>query len=315
MKNLLILFSLLPTLLMAQKTHTVGPKETLFSIGRMYEVHPKELASYNKISFDEGVKIGQVLKIPEKKNMAPVAEKTQSSAALVTPAPSNTAPAPAQVTTSSNVNGKPKYHTVQKGESLYQIARSYPGINVAELKKWNKLGDGGLKEGQKLIVGFTSETVEVSAVPKQEAPKAQMAAKTEIPATTSTPQTPVVTTTTSSPAPKENVKVGDGGYFKSLFIVQSRAAGSPKSENGQAAVFKSNSGWDDSKYYCLFNSAPAGTILKITNANTQKFVYAKVLDVIPDVQQNEGVVVRLSNAAAAELGANGEKFQVSLNYQ
>ena len=74
-------------------------------------------------------------------------------------------------------------------------------------------------------------------------------------------------------------------------------------------------GWDDGKYYCLFSEAPSGTILKIKNQTSQKFIYAKVLDVIPDVQQNEDILVRLSNSAAAELAAEGEKFQVEINYQ
>ena len=61
-----ILFSLLflPLFVLAQKTHTVGPKESIFSIGRMYDVHPRELAEFNNISFETGVKIGQVLNIP-----------------------------------------------------------------------------------------------------------------------------------------------------------------------------------------------------------------------------------------------------------
>ena len=68
MKNLfsLILF-LFPLFAMAQTTHTVAAKESLFSIGRLYNVHPRELASYNNIAFETGLTVGQVLKIPVKK--------------------------------------------------------------------------------------------------------------------------------------------------------------------------------------------------------------------------------------------------------
>jgi LysM repeat protein len=70
MKILLFILLLFPVLAFAQKTYTVGPKETLFSIGRSLNIHPRELAEYNNISFETGVKIGQVLKIPAVKKMA-----------------------------------------------------------------------------------------------------------------------------------------------------------------------------------------------------------------------------------------------------
>src|SRR3977135_337374 len=44
--------------------HTVMAKEGLFSIGRIYNVHPRFIASYNDIDFDKGLNIGQVLRIP-----------------------------------------------------------------------------------------------------------------------------------------------------------------------------------------------------------------------------------------------------------
>jgi DNA topoisomerase VI subunit B len=85
-------------------------------------------------------------------------------------------------------------------------------------------------------------------------------------------------------------------------------------ETGRAAIFKSNSGWEDGKYYCLHNAASPGTIVKITNSSTGKSVYAKVLDVMPDIKQNEGVLIRLSNAAAAELGQEGSRFDCTLSF-
>jgi len=36
-------------------------------------------------------------------------------------------------------------------------------------------------------------------------------------------------------------------------------------ESGEAATFKSTSGWQDGKYYCLHNGSTPGTIIKITN--------------------------------------------------
>ena len=61
-------------------------------------------------------------------------------------------------------------------------------------------------------------------------------------------------------------------------------------------------------HYCLYNTATPGTIIKITNSATGKSVYAKVLDVIPDIKQNSGLLVRLSlSLLAQELGVSDEK--------
>ena len=85
-------------------------------------------------------------------------------------------------------------------------------------------------------------------------------------------------------------------------------------EAGSGAVFKSNSGWQDGKYYCLHNTAAPGTIIKVTANSTGKTIYAKVLDVIPDIKQNSGLIIRISNAAAQELGIGEAKFDCSLSY-
>jgi hypothetical protein len=44
--------------------YKVGSKETLFSLGRKFYVHPRFLASFNKISYDKGLQLGQSLLIP-----------------------------------------------------------------------------------------------------------------------------------------------------------------------------------------------------------------------------------------------------------
>ncbi|MEO8855272.1 MAG: hypothetical protein ABI359_15925, partial [Ginsengibacter sp.] len=65
---------------------------------------------------------------------------------------------------------------------------------------------------------------------------------------------------------------------------------------------------------CFSNDATAGTVLKITNNSTGKSIFAKVLDTIPAIQQNEGLIVVVSNAAASELGAGDNKFDCVVNF-
>ena len=78
MKKIIWLLLFLPISLFAQKSHKVEPKESLYSIGRKYKVHPRELAEYNNISLSDGVKIGQVIKIPSKKKMEPLEDENAS---------------------------------------------------------------------------------------------------------------------------------------------------------------------------------------------------------------------------------------------
>ncbi|MFI5155589.1 MAG: hypothetical protein ACHQEM_05365, partial [Chitinophagales bacterium] len=99
-----------------------------------------------------------------------------------------------------------------------------------------------------------------------------------------------------------------GGYFSSEYIADS------KTLTGQAGTFKSTSGWQDGKYYALMNNVPVGTIVKITSPTTNKTVFAKVLGQLPDMKESTGLVIRVSNAAAAEMGTGEGKFNVELKY-
>src|SRR6185436_1963332 len=44
--------------------HKVAPKEGLFPLGRMYNVHPRHIANFNGIDFNKGLAIGQLINIP-----------------------------------------------------------------------------------------------------------------------------------------------------------------------------------------------------------------------------------------------------------
>jgi rare lipoprotein A (peptidoglycan hydrolase) len=61
--------------------------------------------------------------------------------------------------------------------------------------------------------------------------------------------------------------------------------------------------------------ATPGTIVKITNNANGKSIYAKVLDLMPDIKQNNGLVICVSNAAADVLGVTeNSKLDCTLNY-
>src|SRR6478609_2053573 len=46
--------------------HTVVSKDNWYSIGRMYNISPKELAPFNDLSMDKPLEIGQQIRVPLK---------------------------------------------------------------------------------------------------------------------------------------------------------------------------------------------------------------------------------------------------------
>ncbi|MEI8059241.1 MAG: LysM peptidoglycan-binding domain-containing protein [Ferruginibacter sp.] len=325
MKRIFGLLLLLPFFALAQgkkdSKYTVGPKESLSSIGRMYNINGRELANYNHIDYDKGLTIGQVLNIP-----------AANAATVINPAKITTPikEIPVKSIAIPTTKGTPIYHIVGKKETLYHISTLYNKVPIVDLKKWNNLTSDGVSEGTKLIVGYLgskqpqvtdnkvvkapaiqkdaveikkpAETV-VAVVPKSVEEKQPVEVKKEEAKTE-----PVKITTDAN---KSNTL--NGGFFKALYDTQING-NSINSESGAGGIFKSTSGWDDGKYYCLHNTAAVGTVIKVVNIASGKSIYAKVLDLIPDIKQNSGIIIRISNAAAAALGVTGNKLDCTLNY-
>jgi LysM repeat protein len=330
MKRLFLLFFLLPLFAAAQKitTHTVGAKESFSSIGRIYNINGRVLANYNNIEYEKGLLLGQVLKIPSKNELAKIA----AAATAVKAKPVLIAAAPVKTAGSTNKSSTPIYHTVAKLETLYRISTLYNKVPIANIKKWNNLTSDTLSEGAKLIVGYSVEKIAGETKPVPVAKEITQTVKPKegntkgiktageeeisVKAKQEKKEVPPPVKKTEKVITANGIKSidGSGGYFKNIFDEQT--SNKPLvSETGTGGVFKSSSGWEDGKYYCLHNAAAAGTIIKITNKVTGKWVFAKVLDMIPDIKQNTGLLIRLSNAAADAVGATADsKLDYTLSY-
>jgi LysM repeat protein len=323
MKKLFFLLFLLPLFAVAQKviTHTVKAKESLTSIGRLYNINGRELATYNNIDYEKGLTLGQVLKIPAA-NAATETPKTETVKPVSVPA----RPVPAIATIlADEKNSTPVYHTVAKKQTLYAISKLH-NTTVADIKKWNSLTADALSEGTKIIVGYSNGNkeqpqqnnavaVKEPQVIKKVAEKDNAVENVKPVEIKNEPPQPVKKYDAAPALPVNEVKAVDfkGGIFKNIFDDQTKG-NQLQTETGDGGIFKSTSGWQDGKYYCLHNTAAAGTILKITNNATGKSIYAKVLDLIPDIKQNNGLIIRISNAAASVLGAGENKLYCTINY-
>jgi LysM repeat protein len=282
--------------------HTVAPKESWYSIGRLYNVNPKELAPYNGLKMEAPLSIGQTVKIPLiDANFSQTGAKAGDEVMV------------------------PVYHTVQEKEWMYRISQNYNKVPIEKLQQWNNVTNNDIKPGMKLVVGYLKVKAGQSAlasgarnVPVTTPPPVADANKPKEKPVTAT-ATPVKEEVVDKAEPiakndKPTIPVSNksidynGGYFRQQF------GGSGKTANGTAGIFKSTSGWQDGKYYALMNNVPVGTIIKIDHPVTRKSVYAKVLGQLPDMKESSGLAIRLSDAAAAELGAGAFKFNVEVSY-
>lgn len=86
----------------AARTHTVSPKETLFSISRLYGMSVAQLKEWNNLTADE-VKIGQVLTVAAPSPGAPAGATVVTTAPATTPTNATPAATTPAVATASSV--------------------------------------------------------------------------------------------------------------------------------------------------------------------------------------------------------------------
>lgn len=275
--------------------HTVAPKENFYSLGRLYNIPPKDIAAFNGMEMERGLTIGQPVNVPlTSQNFS-------------------------QETTTSH----PVYYVVGEKEGLYRVSVNNNKVLMANLRKWNNLSTDAISAGQRLVVGYlVSADMSAANAVKTEAPeKREVAVVTEEKPAQKKEEKPVqkTETTKKTEQPKVistgTVNDGNGGYFKASFDAQIKAQPLQKDEMAAAGIFKTASGWQDAKYYALLDNVEPGTIVRIVNPNNNKAVYAKVLDKMTGIRQNQGYDIRISNAAATALDINDtEKFFVRVHY-
>ena len=134
--------------------------DTVRSVADRIGIDATPLASHNGLVEDSVLNDGQVLLIPPSLRVSSNAS-SDGLIAITSEAldsvPTNTASTPSQ-----NNNAEPLRHSVQAGETAFEIARRY-GVSVTALASWNGLdADLELRQGQRLLIP-TGATVRNSA--------------------------------------------------------------------------------------------------------------------------------------------------------
>jgi LysM repeat protein len=282
--------------------HKVVAKESFYSVGRLYNVSPRSIASLNKLDMTKGLFIDQKIRIP----------LTDTNF------------------TQTGNKGTPVYYKAKDKDDWSKISAGNNNVSISNLKWWNGLSGVNVKAGAKLIVGFLISkempSVTITSKPKPEEP----VVKVEEPVLTKNDKKEekkeaeaeikaekIEEKKAPPPVIKEErtVAIQGQGYFKTSFDKQVKITPAVKNETVTSGIFKTESGWQDAKYYLLMDAVRPGTIVKVINPDNNKAVYAKVLGEMSGIRQNEGLNIRISNAAASALQIQEQdKFIVKINY-
>jgi LysM repeat protein len=354
MKKIFLLFISLTLLLniqvLAQSVkyteHTLVEGETLSQLASKYKTTVGDIMRLNGMHADSKLVVGQKIKIPSAGQtvVRPGDTKTKPAPTKSRPDVVTTTKPAAEPVTKKNTSAA-LTHVVQPKETMYSISKKY-GITVDQLQQWNYKKDYNLEDGELLAVNVNgipeavkkrkelSEQKPVTAVPDQTPPlvvkdtikvdnvstsKAEQQTSNDIKDETKEVAVKQEEKTTAPPPftaePKKDHPVtnaasdGTDNFFAKNFS----ASGKSENANGTAMIFKTASGWNDKKYYVLMNEAPSGSVVKI-RASNGNIVYAKVLWKLDDMKQNKGLQFRISEAAAAALNVQGDKFPLTVQY-
>jgi membrane-bound lytic murein transglycosylase D len=116
--------------------YTVQRGDFLGSIAKKHGVAISDLKEWNNIS-DNTVVAGEKLVVGKKL----ILDKNQKNVVAEKQTKNNKATAQ-----------KEQVYHVKRGDSLFSIAKKYPGISVSDLKKWNGIRGNDLKPGMKLKI-------------------------------------------------------------------------------------------------------------------------------------------------------------------
>lgn len=153
--------SLMQTLVVQEiaKTHVVRKGETISRIARKYGCTPEDILSWNHLRSAK-LKAGRKLTVYIRVNNSLSSPSSKINAAADTTKVSKTIPSVKSVTDSTRYStvkndGKIKYYTVQKGDSIWNIAQMH-GVTIQQIKQWNNLDDAHkIIPGQKIKIVIT----------------------------------------------------------------------------------------------------------------------------------------------------------------
>ncbi|MBA3828126.1 MAG: LysM peptidoglycan-binding domain-containing protein [Taibaiella sp.] len=201
--------------------------------------------------------------------------------------------------------GQPLYYKIGIGENLYKVSK-YTGATQQALEGWNMMPDNYIPPGQVLVIGWvrcdttdptkqkTAMTMGYGAAPK-----------------TIKDKNGTTITTIIQPAPPPAPVLS---AIEQLYVKQTDSGKKVNTEKGSAVFFDTRKSTVTNNYYAFHNTAPRGTIIKVSNAASNKTIYVKVIGPIPDAKQYYNCVIAISGGAREALGSREMKAWCELTY-
>lgn len=182
---------------------------------------------------------------------------------------------------------KPVKHKVKEKETLYSIAKQY-NQEITTIVNWNNLPDNSIKTGQEIIIEWIMPTNEALS----------MLELAEI--------------------GKSNADAANMTAFQKTYLsyeLDTMNLYQLKKDIGAAVWFDDSgttSGTDN--MYCLHKNAPPKTIVKVTNPINRRSAYLMVVEKLPDLSQNDNVLLSMTHSAAKRLNILNDKLMVESRY-
>ncbi len=308
--------------------HKVDKGQTLFGTLRKYGTSLSQFKTANPEA-DVDIKIGQILRIPYFKTIKEVAAKQKLDEKAVSK--------------SKPIKGEQVTFIVEDGMTLFKIAKLNK-VTVADLKRMNNLESDIIEIGQELIV--KEGTVSKEKLAEREAKKAAQNANKVV------SEKEIIVVQNEKPievAKAEPIKKEENTVKKEDTIAKTipkkvitieqpkpkidttkpkiEIKNEPvepvakldtdgereiKTEIGIAELIavESKSG----KYLALHKSAPMGTLVQVKNETNGASVWVKVIGRLPEVDQNENIIIKLSPKAMDRVSPVDKRFRAKINY-
>lgn len=313
--------------------HKVTKGQTLFALLRKYGSSLEEFKATNP-DLPLDISIGQIVKVPYvkpiKENVPVKTKKTDVSKSQV----------PKKEVESEPVVTKTlaKTFKVGPGMTLFSVAKKH-NLSLAQLKKMNNLVLDGVQIGQILIVQegeiiavtklkneepvrkiekkVTETQIEIS---KEELKKSDkivvdskpVIAEKKIEFKKSIEELPKIEVKA-----KEVVKVAPKIEAASDTVIPVNLESGDterklKIEEGIAELIRVES--KSGKYLALHKSAPLGTLVEVRNESNGASVWVKVIGRLPELDQNQNIIIKLSPKAMERVSPVDKKFRAKINY-
>ncbi|MFC6102307.1 DPBB and LysM peptidoglycan-binding domain-containing protein [Olivibacter domesticus] len=277
--------------------HKIESKESYYSLARKYNLSPKDIISFNA---NKSLRSGEVVKIPT--NIAFTNNTNSNKTVAAGQSTPDVPPTNGGTTVTSQATDFIEYKVGTK-ETLFAISKRF-GVSVDAIKQANSLADNSLKAGQ--IIKIPNTTVEAAASDPTVAKK--VISNKELSSVDGQGEQTSTNKRLEDLSSEEKVE-----EFKTDSTPANRYGIKQVAANG-IGIWMDDLNGETGKMLALHNSAPVGTVIKITNPMTNRTTYAKVVGKFNETSENKDAIIVISKSVASLIGVIDRRFQVNISY-